>query len=194
MRNGVGVFKAEFPAVLADESNDLTLMIRAVLAELWEEFKAKESRVAHVTEQIEAIATRSEIARRLTSIPGVGKLSATAIIAAVGDAKQFKKGRDLAAWLGLVPAQRSTGGQTTLLAMSKRGNSYVRKLLLHGARSCLIHLDRSRDRLGPWLDALQARMHFNKVVVALANKLARIVWVFLTRQGALYSRTAHVTS
>jgi hypothetical protein len=110
-------------------------------------------------------------------LPGIGPIGATALMAAVGDARQFRKARDLAAWLGLVPRQRSTGGKSTLLGISKRGNPYVRRLLIHGARSCLLHLDRTRDRLGAWITALASRMHVNKVIVALANKLARIAWV-----------------
>ena len=89
-------------------------------------------------------------------------------LAAIGDGRQFGRARDLAAWLGLVPREHSTGGKTTLLGISKRGNRYVRRLLIHGARSCVTHLDRTRDRLGGWLNALQSRMHVNKVTVALA--------------------------
>ncbi len=122
------------------------------------------------------------------TIPGIGPLAANAIIAAAGDGRQFRKARDMAAWLGLVPREHSTGGKTTLLGISKRGNRYLRRLLVHGARSCLLHLDRSRDRLGAWLDGLEARMHSNKVTVALAAKVARIAWVILTRPGALYER------
>ena len=114
--------------------------------------------------------------------------TATALVAAVGDARQFKTARDLSAWLGLTPAQYSTGGKTHLTGISKRGNSYVRKLLIHGARSCCMHLDRTKDRLGAWIDQIEARLHHNKLVVALANKLARIAWVILTKAGALYER------
>jgi len=122
------------------------------------------------------------------TIPGIGALGATALLAAIGNGRQFQKARDLAAWLGLVPREYSTGGKQKLLGISKRGNRYVRKLLVHGARSCFRHLDRTRDRLGNWLDGLQARMHPNKAVVALAAKMARIVWVVLTKPGALYER------
>ena len=123
------------------------------------------------------------------TIPGIGPLGATALLAAVGDGKQFSKARDMAAWLGLVPAQYSTGGKPNLLGISKRGNPYVRRLLIHGARSCVLHLDRTKDRVGRWLDALGARAHPNKVTVAMANKIARIAWVVLTRPGATYERT-----
>ena len=122
------------------------------------------------------------------TVPGIGPLAATAIVAAAGNGQQFRKARDMAAWLGLVPQQYSTRGKPMLLGISKRGNRYLRRLLIHGARSCVSHLDRSRDRLGAWLNGLQARMHVNKVTVALAAKIARIAWVILTRPGALYER------
>ena len=188
MRSGAGVFKLDLMKALADERNDLTPIVRKLLGELRGDLQVLEARIGELTRQIEAIASRSDVARRLTSIPGIGELSATAIIAAVGNGKQFRRARDLAAWLGLTPAQYSTGGKPTLLRISKRGNPYVRRLLIHGARSCVLHLDRTRDRLGAWLDRLEARMHVNKVAVALANKLARLAWVILNRPGALYHR------
>ena len=188
MRNGAGAFKKEFPLVLATDSNDLTSTMRRLLGDLWSDLQVLESRIAQLTSDIDGIAARCDAALRLMSIPGIGRLTATALIAAAGDGHQFKKARDMAAWLGLVPAQYSTGGKTTLLGISKRGNQYVRRLLIHGARSCLMHLDRTRDRLGRWLNQLQGRMHVNKVVVALANKLARIAWVILNRPGAFYVR------
>ena len=186
IRQSVGLFKADFPAALADDSNDLTPRMRVLLEGLWVEFGALETRLAELNKEIEVLATRSEVAHRLMSIPGIGPLCATALIAAVGDGKQFGKARDMAAWLGLVPRQYSTGGKTTLLGMSKRGNSYVRRLLLHGARSCVLHLNRQRDQLGSWITKLATRMHTNKVAVALANKLAKVAWVVLTRPGSLY--------
>lgn len=100
----------------------------------------------------------------------------------------------MAAWLGLVPREYSTGGKTTLLGISKRGSSYLRRLLIHGARSCLLHLDRSRDRLGSWIDGLQSRMHNNKATVALAAKMARVAWVVITKPGATYERRGLVAA
>jgi transposase len=188
MRVGPGAFKASLPTVLADDRNDLTPSMRELLAELARDLLGLEERVAGLTRKINAIAAQSEAARRLTTIPGIGELTASAIVAAVGSGKQFRTARDLAAWMGLTPAQFSTGGKTILSGISKRGNNYVRRLLIHGARSCVMHLDRTRDRLGKWLDGLQSRMHHNKVVVALANKLARIAWVVLTKPGASYER------
>src|SRR5262245_61155260 len=145
IRSGAGVFKLDLPRVLADESNGLTPMMRRLLGDLWNDLKVLEGRIASVTKELESLANRDETARRLCTIPGIGPLSATALLAAVGDAKQFRRGRDMAAWLGLVPAQHSTGGKRVLLGISKRGNPYVRRLLVHGARSCLLHLDRTRD-------------------------------------------------
>ena len=188
LREGAGVFKIDLPKAIADESNDLTPRMRRLLGELFEDLLALERRILELTREIEAIAQSDDRARRLQTIPGLGPIGATALLAAVGDARQFKRARDLAVWLGLVPRQHSTGGKTVLLGISKRGNAYLRRLIIHGARSCVLHLDRSRDRLGKWLDQLQARMHVNKVTVALANKIARIAWVILTRPGALYQR------
>ena len=148
-----------------------------------------ESRVKALCSKIEAIAHQDEKIRRLLTIPGIGPLGATALVAAAGDGKQFRKARDMAAWLGLVPAEYSTGGKQTLLGISKRGNRYVRRLIIHGARSCFLHLDRESHALGRWLNALEARTHRNKAVVALANKLTRIVWAILTQPGTVYLRS-----
>ena len=188
MRPGAGAFKLDFAAAMADEANDLTPMMRAMLSELWNEFVAVDARLATLTRQIEAIANRTDAARRLMSIPGVGPLGATALLAAVGDGRQFRKARDLAAWLGLAPRQNSTGGKTTLLGISKRGNPYLRRLIVHGARSCIAHLNRERDKMGEWIGTLEKRMHVNKVVVVFANKIARMIGAVLTKPGALYER------
>ena len=118
-------------------------------------------------------------------MPGIGPLGATALIAAVGNGAAFSRGRDLAAWLGLVPRQNSTGGRSTLLGISKRGNPYVRKLLIHGARSLLKHLHRQHHALGLWMTQLEQWVHKNVVAVAVANKIARIAWVVLSR-GEVY--------
>ncbi|WP_349510149.1 IS110 family transposase, partial [Bradyrhizobium sp. NAS96.2] len=183
LRQGAGIFKLELPRALNDEEDDLSPVMRRVVGDLFADLRRLEERIREVTKEIEAVADREDVTRRLMTIPGIGALGATAVLAAIGDGLQFRKARDLAAWLGLVPRQHSTGGKQTLLGISKRGNRYVRKLLVHGARSCFRHLDRTRDRLGSWLDGLQARMHPNKAVVALAAKMARIVWVVLNKPG-----------
>ncbi len=188
MRQEAGVFKLDLQRVLADDGNDLTPTMRHLLCDLADDLAHLERRIAVISREINAIAACNDVARRLTTIPGIGALGATALLAAVGAGHQFTKARDLAAWLGLVPRQHSTGGKQTLLGISKRGNPYIRRLLIHGARSCMLHLDRSRDQLGRWIDQLQQRMHPNKVTVALAAKIARIAWVVLTKPGALYAR------
>ena len=118
----------------------------------------------------------------MATIPGVGVMIASALIAAIGKAEAFEHGRDLAAWLGLVPRQSTTGGKPTLLGISKRGNKYLRKLLIHGARAALPHIAERDTALGRWAKGLLARVHQNVAVVALANKLARIAWAVLRRE------------
>ena len=188
IHQGAGKFRADMPRILADDANELSASMRCILTEIFGELAELEQRITTMNREIEAIAARSDTARRLMTIPGIGPLAATALLAAAGTGQQFRKARDLAAWLGLVPREYSTGGKTKLLGISKRGNKYLRRMLIHGARSCVTHLDRSRDRLGPWLNGLESRMHKNKVTVALAAKIARILWVVLTKPGASYAR------
>ncbi|NPT39379.1 IS110 family transposase [Paraburkholderia xenovorans] len=170
---GAAYFVRDMPSMLSDKQNGLT----------------PSERLLQLRHQIESIASADDAATRLTSVPGIGQLTATAITAFAGTGTQFKSGRHLASWLGLVPREFSTGGKQHLLGISKRGNPYLRKLLVHGARSCVLHLDRTKDHLGVWISAMEAKgIHRNKVIVALANKLARIAWAVLTRQGAFYLR------
>ena len=119
--------------------------------------------------------------RRLETIPGVGVITATALVATIGDASQFHSGRQLAAWLGLVPRQHSSGGKERLGRISKRGDGYLRKLLVHGARTVLLWSRRKKETRSPWLEALLARRPTNVVLVAMANKTARVVWALLSR-------------
>ena|SRR2546422_338599 len=182
VRQGRLHLERQLPEILEDADNDLSARMRALLQGLRDEWKTLEIEIAKVEKQIERLAADDDACQRLIEIPGVGPLVATALVAAVGNASSFAKGRDLAAWLGLVPRQDSTGGRTRLLGISKRGNPYVRRLLIHGARSVLISPRRERHRFGRWLVALEARAHHNVVVVALANKLARIAWAVLTKQ------------
>lgn len=171
----------EMPALFTDERSTLSSRMRMILQQLWDEWRGLETDIATVTKEIEAIAAADEGCRRLLAIPGVGPIVATALVAAVADGTGFKRGRDLAAWIGLVPRQHSTGGKSTLLGMSKRGNSHLRRLFIHGARSASMHMKREQG-LGPWLDQLEMRTHKNVAVVALANKIVRISWAVLARQ------------
>jgi transposase len=188
MRQGAGAFKLDIRRVIADELNDLSSTMRRLLNDMVADLQHVEMRIKAVTNEIDALAARDDVARRLMTIPGIGTLGATALLSAMGDASRFRKARDLAAWLGLVPHQHSTGGRSNLLGISKRGNGYLRRLIIAGARSCYAHLDRKRDRLGSWMNALEARMHPNKAIVAVAAKIARIAWVIITKPGALYER------
>jgi transposase len=138
-------------------------------------------RIRRFDNEFAAHARSDADARRLATIPGIGVLNATALLAAIGDGRTFACGRDLAAWLGLVPRQVTTGGKPRLVGITKRGNKYLRKLLIHGARAALPSLATSATPLGGWLRTLMQRVHKNAAVVALANKLARIVWVVLRR-------------
>jgi transposase len=145
-------------------------------------------RISAYDNEFAARAKADEAAGRLATIPGIGALNATALAAAIGDGAAFARGRDLAAWLGLVPRQATTGGRPRLLGITKRGNKYLRKLLVHGARAALPSLSASATPLGRWLRGLLERAHKNTVVVALANKLARIVWAVLRRGGRMTPR------
>ncbi len=142
----------------------------------WEEL---DRRIAAFDAEFAAMARTDERARRLTAIPGIGALNATALVAAVGNAATFSKGRDLAAWLGLVPRQITTGGKPKLLGITKRGSRYLRKMLIQGARAAMPVVSREDTAIGKWLRALLVRAHPNVAVVALAAKMARIVWALL---------------
>lgn len=155
--------------------------MKAILQNLWNEWQQLERDVGEITAEIEGIAKSGPDCRRLLAIPGVGPIVATALIAAVGNGNAFQRGRDLAAWLGLVPRQHSTGGKPRLLGISKRGNGNLRRLFIHGARSVAMHADRNRG-LGLWLMGLKKRAHKNVAVVALANKIVRISWAVLARR------------
>ena len=165
------------PEILEDAGNGLSGRFRAELQGLYEELQHLNGRVAHYDAQIEQIAQESEQTQKLMTIPGIGAKGATALVAAVGeDPRLLKNGRGLAAWLGLVPRQHATGGKERLLGISKRGDIYLRQLLIHGARAVLRHTDRKDDAHSRWATALKARRHSNVAVVALANKLARIAY------------------
>ncbi|HUS97868.1 MAG TPA: IS110 family transposase [Hyphomicrobiaceae bacterium] len=171
--------------LLETSGDDLSQRIRLLISDMMERWEQLDDRIGVFDAEFIAEAKHDDAVCRLTSIPGVGPLNATALVAAVGDANTFARGRDLAAWLGLVPRQMSTGGKPRLLGITKRGSKYLRKMLIQGARSVLPSLSRSQTRLGQWLRGLLARSHSNIVVVALAAKMARIVWAVL-RNGTRF--------
>ena len=157
MRVGAGGFHADIRRHLGNLDNDLTQTMRNLLNDLLDYLAYIENRVKALTAGIEAIANEDETISRLLTIPGVGALGATALVAAAGDGRQFRKARDMAAWLGPVPAEHSTGGKQTLLGISKRGNGYVRRLIIHGARSCFLHLKPRKPCLGALAERLGSK-------------------------------------
>ena len=163
------------------EGRGLSLRIKTLVADMRAQWRELDRRIAAFDAEFASWAREDADARRLASIPGVGVMIATALIAAIGRAESFARGRDLAAWLGLVPRQSTTGGKPRLLGISKRGNKYLRKLLIHGARAALPHVAERDTPLGRWAKELLGRAHQNVAVVALANKLARIAWAVLRR-------------
>ena len=160
--------------------NALTPMMRNLIGLLWDEWKTVEQQI-ELTNRLEQIAASDAGCRRLRQIPGIGPIVATAIVAAIGNGAAFGKGRDFAAWLGLVPRQYSTGGKAKLLGISKRGDIYLRKVLIHGARAAAMRIKRDRFPIGAWMNALEARAPRNVLVVAMANKLARVAWAVVSR-------------
>ena len=177
---GVAKFRQAVVGKLESEKDKLTPLSQEMFWQLVEEFAALEKQLAYYQEKLEALATTHPECQRLMTIPGIGPLTATALVAAVSDASAFKNGRQFAAWLGLVPRQHSTGGKERLLGMSKRGDSYLRKLLIHGARATLRWVGRKTDRRSQWMRQLVERRGHNRTAVAVANKHARIVWALLT--------------
>lgn len=173
---GIQQLRSSLPCWLEDGENGLTDAFRALLNGLADDLRFLDDRIAALDEGIAQSVQDDPVAHRLLAIRGVGPLTASALSAALGDGQAFRRGRDFAASLGLAPRQHSTGGRERLLGISKRGDSYVRKLLVHGARSVLCHAAGKEDGLSQWLHALSTRKHVNVVTVALANKTARIAW------------------
>jgi transposase len=169
-----------------EEASGLGQRIRLLLDDMLDQWRALDARIAALDDEFADMARRDPAARRLATIPGVGVMNATALVAAVGDARAFSRGRDLAAWMGLVPRQATTGGRPRLLGITKRGSKYLRKLIIQGARAALPSLARTATPIGAWLRGLLARAHGNTVVVAFAAKLIRIAWALL-RNGTSWS-------
>ena len=180
IRKGPSHLMTRLNEVLEDAQMPLSTKLRLLILELKHEWEELEVRIEGVNLQLQQIARQDDGCRRLMEIPGFGPLVSTALVAAIGNGITFRKGRDLSAWLGLVPRQHSTGGKSRLLGISKRGNEYLRRMFLHGARSVVAQIDRNRSALGLWLTELSARTHRNVTVVALANKMARIAWALLS--------------
>jgi transposase len=169
------------PEMVEDTESILTLRMRDLLSDMYAEFVDIEVRIKKYDTMLEIICKESEACRRIRKIPGFGPLCATAFVAAVGDAKTFKNGRQLAAWAGLVPRQHSSGNKQWLGSISKRGNKYLRTLLIHGGRSLLRYCQDKTDFRSRWLAALMERRGNARASVAQANKMARMAWSMLAK-------------
>lgn len=178
----VDVLRNALPLLLEDAENGLTTDFRVLLEGLQQDLITLDERVNEMDKKIKVLASSNTDAKRLQQIPGIGPITATALICAIGDGKQFKRGRDMAAWLGLTPRQHSSGGKDRLLGISKRGDAYLRTLLIHGARAVLKVASNKDDPRSRWLQNLCDRRNKNIAAVALANKNARIVWALLTKK------------
>jgi transposase len=170
------------PQVIESNGDLLTDRIRRLLEEMRQDLRDLSERITSFDDEFTAFSRDDASCQRLESIPGIGSLNATAFVAAIDQAQAFARGRDLAAWLGLVPRQLTTGGRPKLLGITKRGNGYLRRILIHGARAAMPHLARTQTAMGSWLRRLIARAHPNVVVVALAAKMARIIWAVLQKR------------
>ncbi|EAT11590.1 IS110 family transposase [Bermanella marisrubri] len=170
-REDFGVLESKIPSMLL---NHIKLM-HTRLVDI-------EAYLEELDRQIDSASRKSEQCKKVQEIPGVGRLTSSALVASIGDAKEFKSGRQLSAWLGLVPSQHSSGGKALLLGISKRGDAYLRRMFIHGARAVIRHTKEGKP-FHEWIMALLKRMHKNKVIVALANKLVRIAWAILAKQS-----------
>ena len=188
---GVGQMRRVLPTILEDAENRLSDLFRELLAELYDQLRQLDARISDYDRRINALFTSQEACRRIEAVEGVGPLSATAVVATFGDGRQFNNARQFSAALGLVPRQHSTGDKVHLLGISKRGDRYIRTLLVHGARA-VVNAVLSKDKADArsrWIKRLATERGINRAAVALANKNARIIWALLSR-GQSYRAAA----
>jgi len=191
---GIGYIASRVPELIEDADNELPGSFRMLVQRLLDHLKGLDAQVEELEAQIQAWHRASNLSSRLGEVPGIGPITASALVASIGDAKNFDSGRQLAAWLGLVPRQHSSGGKSNLLGMSKRGDSYLRTLLIHGARSVIYRAGQKADPCS-WVNAVVQRRNKNVAAVALANKNARTVWALLAhdrRYETGYRKAAEV--
>jgi transposase len=175
---GIRSIMKQIPEILEDGENGLPGTMRHLLERLTENLKEMDRQAKELEAQIQLWHRENASSCKLAEIPGLGPITASAIVATVGDAREFKNGRQLAAWMGLVPRQHSSGGKQNLLGISKRGDTYLRTLMIHGARA-VIRFAENKAEPESWLRKLMARRNKNVAAVALANKNARVVWALL---------------
>jgi transposase len=186
MAPGINQARRQLPWILEDAENGLTALSREVFADHYEKLKQLDEAIKALDQRIQRLCQDNELSQRFLEVPGIGPITATIIASDIGTGKGYESGRDYAASLGIVPKQHSSGDKPIYLGISKRGNRYIRTLLIHGARAVLKHCAGKSDNLSAWLQALIARRGFNKAAVALANKNARIIWA-MARKGEAYS-------
>ena len=190
VRQGPRFLRLQLPQILATRTDVLSPRMVRILGDIVGDWKYLDERIERVTDEIEDLARTDVSCGQLMTVPGIGPIIASATVAAIGNGTAFAKGRDFAAWLGLVPKQMSTGDRTILGRITKRGNRYLRTLFVQGARAILLHpTSWAKHSFGPWLTAAARRLHRNVLVIALANKLARIALTVLV-QGRSYETRA----
>lgn len=185
---GIAVLRRRLPEMLEDAENGLTHGLRRLLARSYQQLQELDGHVDFFTQELQRQARQQEALQRLRTIPGFGPIVASVFYAQVGNGQGYRRGRDVSASLGLVPAQHSSGGKSVLLGISKRGDSSMRSLLVHGARSVVRRASGKDDKLSRWINRLVASRGINKATVALANKMARIGWAVL-RHDTVYQPT-----
>ena len=189
VRQGVLPLRKALPDILSSNADVLSPRIVGLIADLAQDWRRLDERIATVSAEIEALARQDDGCQRLMTVPGVGPIISSAVVAAIGNGAGFKQGRDFGAWLGLVPKQESTGDRTILGKISKRGNKYLRTLFVQAAHVVLARRPGTAKRgLWPWIEQASRRLHRNMLAIALANKLARIAWAVLARGRAYEPR------
>lgn len=178
----IQAFRRNIPLLL-ENTGILTTMAAEIVAEQYRDLLALDEKILRYEKRIQTVFKANPVCQRLAQVEGVGPLIATALVAAVGNAQHFKNGRQMAAWLGLVPRQHSSGNRNKLLGISKRGDPYLRTLLIHGARSVVFRCKTSNEQRNRWIAKLKERRGVNRTAVALANKNARILWALIAKEG-----------
>lgn len=189
---GRAAFVHRMPVIFAEADQRLSARLLRLVHRLRQRWLALDVEITEVTRDLTLWAHESPLCRRAETVPGIGPVIATAVVAAVGDGRMFQRGRDMAAWLGLVPRQHSTGGKPTLGAISKRGNTYLRELFIQGAQSSFVYLKRDQSSLGQWLRQVELRRQRQVAIVALANKMVRICWKVLTSEETFQPYPARI--
>lgn len=186
---GINKIKKALPEILEDAENELSHASRELFNNLHEEVGEKDQKIKKYDLKIEVLFKVNDSCQKIANIEGIGVITATAVVAAIGDPTVFKNGRHFAAFLGLVPKQCSSGNKQKLLAISKRGDIYIRTLLIHGGRTVVRHIGSKEDRKSRWIRAIKERRGSNIAAVAVANKNARVIWALLTK-GEHYEKAA----